>query len=512
MEKLILDILDKSKNNYEEYDFKKLSKVQQQIILVLLSDFINRNNIARYEEVYCALFDSLTAKNSTTQSLIKSIEDNIDSISNYNLNHLFNLIINNRYNISDVEQLNRYKKDDSDLYENMTDTISNGINFCDGKIKKIDVILEHFFNINRNQALKILDKFGGNKRIVEKYKYFFDDLQRIINYSELPNNLNEIEQTLKSSKDFMENCNYYSLFIKFKQEYGKEFVDKLFSIAAAVKLNQFQKKNFQNIFFIKNIKDDIIDDIYQLPFFASGNIQPFIMMLKGIRYTNNEYGNYADVSNNKKYNATSIISNNMISLFANCPFYFGYNISADDIYSASTRDGGSDDEGFYPEFTSQCDEKYYNIDEFLFKTVRVMVNYDGSDSTSYSYNEIIINNMIPSYIVYIKKDDELDGFEKVIEARNKYIKSGIKIPIIILDMQECLKAQISNIVSKCNDYLSQNFNIESLDNILKENSEILKLYIQSLATICFMEIDNNNFNLKSKIEEQLSMNKKRRHH
>lgn len=176
MEKLILDILDKSKNNYEEYDFKKLSKVQQQIILVLLSDFINRNNIARYEEVYCALYDSLTAKNSTTQSLIKSIEDNIDNISNYNLNHLFNVIINNRYNISDVEQLNRYKKDDSDLYENMNDTISNGINFCDGKIKKIDVIFEHFFNINRNQALKILDKFGGNKRIVEKYKYFFDDL------------------------------------------------------------------------------------------------------------------------------------------------------------------------------------------------------------------------------------------------------------------------------------------------------------------------------------------------
>lgn len=512
MEKLILDILDKSKNNYEEYDFKKLSKVQQQIILVLLSNFINKNNIVRYEEAYCALYDALTAKNSAMQSLIKSIENNIDSIFDYNLNHLFNIIINNRYNISDLEQLNMYKKDDSDLYENTTDTISNGINFLDGKIKKIDLILEHFFNISRNQALKILDKFGGNKKIVDKYKYFFDDLQKIINYSELPNSLSEVEQTLKSPKDFMENCNYYALFIKFKQEFGKEFANNLFSISDAVNLNQFQKRELQNIFCIKNINDDIIDDIYQIPFFANGNIQPFIMMLKGIRYTNNEYGNYANVSKNKKYNSTSIISNNMISLFANSSFYLGYNISANDIYSASTRDGGSDDEGFYPEFTPQCDEKYYNIDEFLFKTVRGMGNYFGSDSTSYSYNEIIINNMIPSYIVYIKKDDELKDFEKVVEARNRFIKNGIKIPIIILDMQECLKTQVSNIVSKCKNYLSQNDNKESLDDILKENVEIMKLYIQSLATICFMEIDNNIFDLKSKIEEQLGMNKKHKHH
>ena len=513
MEQLISDILNKSENNYEEYDFRKLSKVQQKIILVLLFNFMNNNRIVRYEEVYVALYDSLTSQKGIMKSLIKSIENNIDNINNYNLNHLFNVIVNNKYSISNIEQLKQYdeyKKEDLKKYETTTDTVSNGIRYADGKLKKIDVILEHFFNISRIEAEKILNLFGNNKIIIGKYKYFFDDLKMILNYSELPSNLNEVEQTLKSSKEFMENCNYYALDIKFKQEFGKELEERVFSISDAVNLNQFQKKDIQNILNNKCINDDIIDNIYQVPFFASGNLQPFTMLLKGIRYTNDEYGNYADPSINKKYNSVSAISNNMISLFANSSFYFGYNIDANDVYLASTRDGGSDDDGFYPGFTPQSNDNYSSIDEFLFSTVRGFNNYSGKDDTSYSYNEVIINNMIPSYIVYIKKDDELNGFEKVVEARKRFIEKGVSIPILILDMNECLKTQINNLVNKCKEYLSKNGNMESFDNILKENEEIMKLYIQSLATIRYMEIKNNDFNLKSSIEEQLAVNKKQR--
>ena len=359
----------------------------------------------RYEEVYCVLYDSIISKNNTMQSLIKSIENNIENINIYNLNNLFNAIVNNKYNISNIEQLKQYdeyKKEDLKKYETTTDTVSNGIRFADGKLKKIDIILEHFFNISRIQAEKILNLFGNNKIIIEKYKYLFDDLKMILNYSDLPNNLNEVEQTLRSSKEFLENCNYYSLDLKFKQEFGKELEEKLFFISDAVNLNQFQKKEVQDILHNKGINDDIIDDIYQIPFFASGNLQPFTMLLKGIRYTNNEYGNYADTSTNKKYNSVSVISNNMISLFANSSFYFGYNIDANDVYLASTRDGGSDDDGFYPGFTPKSNENYSSIDEFLFSTVRGFSNYSGKDDTSYSYNEIIINKR--SAEDYLKRD------------------------------------------------------------------------------------------------------------
>ena len=126
---------------------------------------------------------------------------------------------------------------------------------------------------------------------------------------------------------------------------------------------------------------------------------------------------------------------------------------------------------------------------------------------SYAYNEIVIDKSIPSYIVCFKSGDEIKNLDAVLTAKKDYEENGLKLPILIIDLENCLKTQINNIVDKCNKYILNNENLDSFETIIEQNEEIRRLYIQSLATITFMKL-NDNFYLKDEIKSRINIQTK----
>lgn len=507
------EILKREENELKELGglepltyFKKLSKIKQKLLMILLCNFMRVNSIKKYESVYEELYFALEPGNSTINSLVKSIEDNFDNINNIDLNLLFNTIINNRFNISNINELQKYaeyQKKDFEEYKNKI-----------GLYEKKEIILQHYFNISCKEAQNLMNKYGNNKEIVNKYKYFFDDISLILNSYELPNDLKETESLLKCKYGsyFLKTCNYYSMDLKFKQEWGRQLKRNLFTISDAVSLNSIQKDKIRKTLQQKGIFDDsIIEEMYQIPYYSNGDKQPFTMLLKGVRYINSEFGDYSTTWQEKKFNPVSGINDKMIGLFALNHFFLGYNIEANNICLASIRDGGSDATGVDCSFNPKmADERYLDIDEFIFETANTnfFEYYDGNDQVSYSYNEIIIDNCKPSFIVCLKIGNNIKNLRTIVEAREKYIKSGIKLPVLILDLSECLNTQINNIINKYNEFISTNGNIETFDSVLQINWKLKKLYIQSLATVTFInEETGNKFNLKDEINKRISMNK-----
>lgn len=486
--------------------FKKLPKIKQKILIILLCNFMKVNSIKKYESAYEALYLALEPGNSAINSLVKSIEDNFDNINNIDLNLLFNIIINNRFNISNINELQRYNKYQEKDFEKYKISIS--------LYERKEIILQHYFNMSCKEAQNLINKYGNNKEIVNKYKNFFDDISLILNTYELPNNLKEIESSLKCKYGsyFLKTCNYYSMDLKFKQEWGRLLKRKLFTISDAVSLNQTQKDKIRKTLHKKGIIDDsIIEEMYQIPYYSNGDKLPFTMLLKGIRYINGEFGDYSTTWQEKNFNPVCGINDKMIGLFALSHFFLGYNIEPNNICLASTCDGGSDTAGVDCVFNPKmADERYLDIDDFIFETANTKFfrSCDGDDNIGYSYNEIIIDNCTPSFIVCLKIGDDIKNLETAVEARNKYIESGIKLPILILDLSECLNTQINNIINKYNEFISINGNVGTFDNVVQTNEEIKELYIQSLATVTFMNNETgNNFNLKDEINKRISMNK-----
>ena len=263
----------------------------------------------------------------------------------------------------------------------------------------------------------------------------------------------------------------------------------------------------------KGIYDDsIIEEMYQIPYYSNGDKIPFTMLLKGIRYIEGEFGDYSTTWQEKKFNPVSGINDKMIGLFSLSHFFLGYNIEPNNICLASTRDGGSDIVGVDCVFNPKmADERYLDIDDFIFETAntKFFPNANGYDSCSYSYNEIIIDNCMPSFIVCLKFGDNIKNLETAIKARNKYIKSGIKLPILILDLSEYLNTQINNIIGKYNQIVTINSNVKSFADALEIDEELKKLYIQSLATTQFInEETNGNFYLLDEINKRISVRRK----
>ena len=203
--------------------FKKLSKIKQKLIIILLYNFMRVNSIKKYESAYEALYYALEPGNKEINSLVKSIEDNFEKINSYDLNLLFNIIINNRYKISNIDEIEKYKEYQKRDFEEYRTKM--------GSYDKKEIILQHYFNMSRIDAQNLINKYGNNKVLVGKYKDFFDDISMILNAFDLPNDLKEIENSLrcKYGSYFLKTCNYYSIDLKLKQEWGRLLKRKLFS-------------------------------------------------------------------------------------------------------------------------------------------------------------------------------------------------------------------------------------------------------------------------------------------
>lgn len=500
----------------DELEVKELKRmdIKTQKIIAKLTDRFQKNNEGtdNWGEFYSKICFTINYHNSAVKTLLDSISD-INELSDKRLDTLINVfLIENELGIQSLEEIDTY----DEIRDKRCDERFNSTSIFSEKLK---CVLLSKFGITMKQAEILVNKYATDIDSIdnEDLKGFINCLEYMLKMhaeeeEKLNLIMNEVEPVMVSEK-----FNLISLTTSLKKAFMELYISSgLFSIEEAKRysgslesfevfcrdewewiedsseVDSFESEGIENIIKLDPSEDDpeiwiedgsVLEDkkdtssnIYELPT-NQGAIAKFGIFIKGILRNNNYYENW---NNNFQYNhiSTSFVRRDMIGVFCmRSDVFFGFNrLKPDDLVLAGPCDLSSDCDAFYSYADSNKDH-YYGPDLMIKKTTQKWLQ-----SHRAPYNEIALrrnrnegNEQIqPDYIIVFKIDGKLRNMYEARQASLDFEKNGHSLPIIIVDINKCLDAEIQEIAEmklQLRD-MKLEFEVSRVENLERKINEL----------------------------------------
>ena len=405
----------------------RLDEKEFEIIMQILDNYIEKSQSDDWEEIFSRALDGIEN--------CKELIENIKDISQTDIKKFTNIVLNNNsfeiVNVEDIERIEEIKREKNEEKINSND------------IEKMkDAVISKIFGLeDRSKANTILDKFLNGVGVIqnEELKAFVNSLDEILNKS----NIEQLHE-IYDSCEAIDYVNDTKITRRLKDEYGKL-------------LNEGLLKT-QNL-------TEIEPNIYK----AGTNFKIIMTSLQafsGKHDNEKKYENYRENWNRPKLGTahfcTSYIRNDMMGMAEIGKVCFGFSemdnsslllMGGKDISSSSWK---KDSLGTY----SDGKEEYFSPNDLV-------------NNTHGKYNEIDYKRFQngqrkqPDYILFFRRDSQKEMTEdekKIWENTQKASKDFGGLPIVIIDVEECL-ANERNEVADLLNRIHENPNIEDMERL-----------------------------------------------
>lgn len=364
-----------------------LNKKQLKIIEMCLESHMKNSN----SEEWTPLADKILANISTYDELL----NNIDEI---NVNDITQILINpNEFNLKTKEDIENYQEIKRMELKKLIKSKSIG-DKREGTLLKI-------FNITLSDAKELVRKFGKDIDSIDddELRIYIKSLNEILETQDakiLENIYNNVEEVKETNQIVIER--------KLKNEYGKLYNAGLFKVNEAEKIPGYE-----------NMYDAGTD---------------FKMIITSVAaYCRNQPKNYKEDWNRSsmfsQHFCASYIRNDMMGHAPIPHICYGFSEMSDDALMLS---GCKDLSSSYKSsFVSKASwrEEYYSPDRQINETEK----HNEMDFRRIQNGE----NKQPDYIVVFQRDGKIDNLEKAQKASKEFGD----LPIVVIDVDECLEAE-----------------------------------------------------------------------
>ena len=501
--------------------FSQLDTLSKKVILKLVSFFMKENQT----DEWTLVFEQIMSKYGKSEKLISSIdEEKLDLLKDDDLALLLSVILNgNRYSLQDIDDkadylstLEERKKKGNGYYKYVGDEFKEILKH--GREKRsfkrfpgvslhglIGCILECKYGIDYDNARELVGSFGEDINYIQNddLKVFIKTIDFLIRFEKAY--INSIDRKLHDvsiiSSELWQLIQKSSSYSSYKFiEYGKGTLedadgivdDRFKSIMEKVKpisnieminplqINKMLKKEFMRLynatlFSIKDAKKiNETDEIYELPKDENGFVKKYNAIVTSLaayvgssKYIDNyyEFWNRPEISS--LHFCGSYIGRRMNCTARIGSVCFGFSHMDDDsLLMSSNRDLGSSSNDIHSH--SSFKNKFCSPENQLDSTDR------GEEGQAYrnemDFRRFINNKRIqPDYIVVFRIDGKISNMDEAKRAREEFLEQGIDLPILIIDKDECLRAEAYEIAGMMLEY-EKNPNKELKKQIRKKIS------------------------------------------
>ncbi len=389
-----------------------------------INNYTKNNDTDEWTVIADEILDSLRDKQYT--DLIGNIE--IENISEDNLNKLIKIIQDdNNFDIKTLKELE---------------------NFEEIKRKKCDEMINSNIDVNHKKNYLMQKTFGHDikyaKKIIDKYGDSIDKIgdQELKNYVEALRMISETEneEVLKEIYENVDEIEFFADKVEFerelKTEYCKLYKEGLFDPNNSQKLNKEELKEIGG-------RQDLSKELEGMNVYNAGT--EFRMLITSVSaYTVVEkIDNYNEDWNRlavgSQHFCASYIGEDMMGCAPINHVVYGFSdIKDDSLMLSGPKDIHSTGESFV---SKAWYEKYYDNDTQINETVR--------------HNEMDIRRIQggekkqPDYIIAFKAGNKIKNLDKIQQAYNDWEE---KLPIVIVDVDECLRQQGKEINNMMTEY------------------------------------------------------------
>lgn len=394
-------------------DILKLSEKEYEFFYKSIDSFTEKNSTDEWTILANRMLNALTGKE--YEELINNIED----FDNANLEKIVKILENSNGNEFDIKSL-----EDVENYEEI-------------KRKKCDEIFyDPKSTIQDKQYAAFMKIFGHNQVIASSTLIRFNNIDQLKN-EELKDYAKSLEILLDANGELLEKIyeetNEIEMLVdqiaierEFKSEYCKLYNEELFD---PKKENALTKNE------LNDLGDGLGEELEGLNVYNAGtDFSMTITSVGAFSYVEQE-GDYQEnwnmASLGTQQFCASRIRNDMIGTAPrkNCCYGF-LNMKSDSLVLAGPKDYYSTQEEFVIAARGIRNERYFPTNELINKTER--------------YNEVDYRRIQggekkqPDYIVAFKIQGEIENIDEIKKAYSDW--EG-KLPIVIVDVDECLKQE-----------------------------------------------------------------------
>lgn len=484
--------------------FSQLDTLSKKVILKLVSFFMKENQT----DEWTLVFEQIMSKYGKSEELISSIdEEKLDLLKDDDLALLLSVILNgNRYSLQDIDDkadylatLEERKKERNGYYRYVGDEFKEILKHGRGKRsfkrspgvsihRLIGCILECKYGIDYDDARELVGSFGEDIDYIQNddLKVFIKTIDFLIRFEKayinsIDRQLGDVNIISSELWQLIQGSSRYSGYEFI--EYGKGTLedadgivdDRFKSIMEKVKsisnietinplqINKMLRKEFMKLynatlFSIKDAKKvNETDEIYELPKDKNGFVKKYNTIVTSLaayvgssKYIDNyyEFWNRPEISS--LHFCGSYIGRNL-----NCTAKIGsvcfgfFHMDDDSLLMSSNRDLGSSSNDIHSH--SSLKNKFCSPGNQLDSTDRGGVDHGYRNEMD--FRRFINGKRIqPDYIVVFRIDGKISNMDEAKRAREEFLEQGIDLPILIIDKDECLRAEAYEIAGMMLEY------------------------------------------------------------
>lgn len=440
------------------------------------------------------------------QDWIPNAANFINCLENSNYTDLFISLEGKNLSLGEIENLIFLTNNYSNFFKvNKYDDLQSVESYQDIAIAKYktddpNIILLTKYGLSYDKANNYLKRYGKdlNKLPDGIEKQFLIDIRNIISGKGTSNRKHDNIEFINNLNSHLRNF--------FTSIYNKE-------------LYQINESNYMGAAYFNGV---------DIPLYDAGTEFTMSIYSYGLAATYNEPDNFYEdwnrpIEQSINFCNSIITDSSMHTTIKHCVYGFS-SFAYNDIQLISPNDLGTGGVEGNPNVTN-----FYHKDKLIadvsFRIPSEMVNYTRTTNNEiYRSRKTLVNGKLqrvnPDYIVYLKESSETDIqndpiWRKTTKAAYQFGHDNKPIPIVIIDCEECLKANLKKIDNQIEQFTSRYDDISSLQKIVehiftlragyKRNDKLVSKYLNQEVVMSYFNTLLNHIIKTSEVVPNIAL-------